>query len=165
MQCRKYFSWCQKLWLRYESRISPNLLPRCCPDLYLLEGGNKYLHTFQLTKSQLRISTPSWHIVSFWTSKASLYFCIEPGTEEIFREERNTLQLIQLFLLLTHCVPIKDLVNTSQLYNFPYKVHKIDCPTQLVVQNVFEIIWWKVKLKKKELVLLAVMLQLVHYPS
>lgn len=105
-----------------------------------------------------------WYI-SFWTSKTSLYFCIEPGTEEIFREESNIVQLMQLFLLLTCCVPIKDLVNPSQLNNFLYKEYKIDCPTQLVVQNVFEIIWWKVKLKKKGLVLLEVMVQLVHYPS
>lgn len=146
-------------------RVDSNLLPRCCPDLYLLEGVNKCLHTFQLTKNQLKFSMPSCYIVSFWTSKNNHYFCIEPGTEEIFWEERNILQLIQLFLLLTHCVPSIDLVNPTQLHNFPYKVHKIDCPSQLVVQNVFEIIWWKVKLKKKGLVLLAVMLHLVHYPS
>lgn len=145
--------------------VDSNLLPRCCPDLYLLEGVNKYLHTFQFTKNHLRFSVLSYYIVSFWTSKTSPYFCIEPVTEKIFREERNILQLIQWLLLLTHCVPSIDLVNPTQLQNFPYKVHKIDCPSQLVVQNVFEIIWWKVKLKTKGLVLLAVMLQLVHYPS
>lgn len=62
-----------------------------------------------------------------------LYVCIAPGTEEISREQSSLLQLIQLFLLLTPCVPIKAFVFPPHLHRFLYKVHKNDCPPQLVV--------------------------------